>query len=171
MMVPISEALTEWPPKDHCRVDHTLAHRLSKFSELHHKCYVLLVAPMLGANEQKVISALQQRYMSASLHFLPAHNSNECAECMLSIVKVTCKEVSHVIRERLEQVQQQLLSEDAIFSIIQQVDVSRHEGSVLMDGCGSLATIAQASTHQLMECSLDSNAVNRVQNFFKPSLQ
>lgn len=166
MMVPISEALTEWPPKDHCQVDPSLARRLSKFSELHHKCYVLLCAPMLGQNEQKVLSALQQKYMSMNLHFLPAHNSNECVECMLSIVKVACKTVSLVIRERMERVQEQLLSEGTILSVIQQTGVSRHNGTVLMDGCGSLARIVQASTAQLMECSLDSNTAQNIQKFF-----
>ena len=168
MMLPISEALTEWPPKDHCTIAPTLAQRLSKFSELHHKCYVLLCAPMLGANEQKVLSALQQKYMCTDLNFLPAHNSKECVECMLSIVKVTCKPVSSVIRQRMQHVQDQLLSEEAVLSTIQLCGINRHASTVLLDGCGSLSRLAQASsnTAQLMECSLDSDTAQHVHRYF-----
>ena len=127
---------------------------------------------MLGSNEQKVLSALQQKYMCADLHFLPAHNSNECVECMLSIVKVMCKNVSTVIRQRMEHVQEQLLSEEAVLSTIQLSGVNRHDSTVLLDGCGSLARVAQASsnTAQLMEYSLDSSTAQHVHRYFNSSL-
>ena len=125
---------------------------------------------MLGSNEQKVLSALQQKYLSANLHFLPAHNSNECIECMLSIAKVACKPVSSVIRQRMERVQEQLLSEEAVLSVIQLSGVNRHASTVLLDGCGSLARVAQhasSGTAQLLEYSLDSSTAHHVHNFFK----
>ena len=168
LMLSISEALTQWPPDDHCQIDPNLVNRLSKFSELHHRHYVLLCAPMLGSNEQKVVSALQQKYMFHDLGFLPVHNSNECVECMSSIAKVACKSVSLAIRERIEQVQEQLISEEAILSIIQLTGVSRHVSTVLLDGCGSLAGIAHASrsSERLLDCSLDTGTVQSVQRFF-----
>ena len=123
---------------------------------------------MLGSNEQKVVSALQQKYMFADLNFLVAHNSNECVECMLSIVKVTCKAVSSVIRQRMEGVQERLLSEEAVLSTIQVCGINRHNSTVLLDGCGTLAGVARAasSTAQLMECSLDSDTANNVHRYF-----
>ena len=122
---------------------------------------------MLGSNEQKVVSALQQKYMCADLNFLVAHNSNESVECMLSIVKVTCKTVSSVIRQRMEHVREQLLSEEAVLSTIQLCGVNRHASTVLLDGCGSLARVAEASsnTAQLMECSLDSATAQSVHRY------
>ena len=168
MILPISETLTEWPPKQCCCMDPTLSQRLLRFSELHHKCFVLLCAPMLGSNEQRVVSALQQKHMNAELSFLVAHNSNECVECMLSIVKVTCKAVSSVIRQRMERVHEQLLSEEAVLSTIQMCGVSRHSSTVLLDGCGSLGRVAKASSNveQLMECSLDSKTAQSVHRYF-----
>ena len=126
---------------------------------------------MLGSNEQKVVSALQQKYMCADLHFLVAHNSNECKECMLSIVKVTCKDVSSVIRQRMDCVQEQLLSEKTVLSTIQLCGVNRHASTVLLDGCGTLARVAQAasSTAELMEYSLDSETAQQVHRYFKQS--
>ena len=123
---------------------------------------------MLGSNEQKVMSALQQKYMHTDLSFLVAHNSNECVECMLSIVKVTCRAVSSVIRQRMEHVQEQLLSEDAVLSTIQLCGVNQHTSTVLLDGCGSLARVAQASSNidQLIDCSLDSDTAQHVHRYF-----
>ena len=168
IIIPIAETLAEWPPKEHCCIDSLLNQRLHKFSELHHKCYVLLNAPMIGSNEQKVISALQQKYMNNDLSFLVMHNSNECVECMLSIVKVMCKEVSSMIRQRMERVQEQLLSEEAVLSMIQLCGVNRHASTVLLDGCGTLAWVAQASSNieQLMEYSLDSDTAQCIHTYF-----
>lgn len=122
---------------------------------------------MLGSNEQRVLSTLQQKYMSCDLSFLPVHNSNECVECMLSIAKVACKSVSLAFRERMEQVQK-LISEEAVLFSIQIAGVSRHVSTVLLDGCGSLAGIAHASRSfdQLLECSLDTRTARTVQKFF-----
>ena len=106
--------------------------------------------------------------MSAALGFLVAHNSSECVECMSSIVKVASKAMSSVIRERMERVHRQLLSEEAVLTTIQLCGVNRHAGTVLLDGCGSLAGVARASsdTAQLMECSLDSNTAQLVKRYF-----
>lgn len=106
--------------------------------------------------------------MSAALGFLVAHNSSECVECMSSIVKVASKAMSSVIRERMERVHRQLLSEEAVLTTIQLCGVNRHAGTVLLDGCGSLAGVARASSDmaQLMECSLDSNTAQLVKRYF-----
>ena len=168
MILPAADTLASWPPKEHCSVDPTLAGRLAKFSELHHKCYVILTAPMLGSNEQKVMSLLQQQYMRHALGFLLAHNASECVDCMSSIVKVTSKAMVSVIRERMERVHRQLLSEEAVLTTIQLCGVNRHAGTVLLDGCGSLAGVARASFDiaQLTDCSIDSNTATLVKKYF-----
>ena len=164
MVVAVSDVLTSWPPAKTCQFDATFSQRLIKFSKIHQKCYVLLCAPMLGVNEQKVLSALQERYLPYGLHFLPVHNSNECVQCMMTIAKVMCKPVSTLIHERFKRVQEQLLSEEGILSIVDQVGLKELETLLLLDGCGSLASIAQASVDNLMEFSLDSSAALHVQN-------
>lgn len=165
MVIPTSEVLTNWPPVEPCQIDQQLVQNLTKFSKLHYKSYVLLCAPLLGTSEQKVISALQQRFLTHSLHFLPVHNATECVECMTSIAKVTCKPLSSVIRERMDRVQEQLLSEETVLSIISQCGLSKHESLFLLDGCSSLACIARASLDDLMECSLDHATAEGVQRF------
>ena len=106
--------------------------------------------------------------MRSALGFLVAHNSSECVECMSSIVKVTSKAMASVICERIERVHRRLLSEEAVLATTQLCGVNRHAGTVLLDGCGSLAGVAKASsdTAQLMECSLDSNTAKVVKRYF-----
>ena len=125
---------------------------------------------MLGEDEQRVASKLQQEYMAVSLGFLVAHNSSECVECMSSIVRVTSKATSSLIRERMGRVHRRLLSEEAVIGTLQLCGVSRHAGTVLLDGCGTLAGVARAAddTAQLTECSLDSSTAQHVKNYFSP---
>ena len=167
MILPVTESLNKWPPQQHSSVDPALAKKLVKFSELHHKCYVILTTPIFGDNEQKAASILQQKHISTSLGFLLAHNSSECVDCMCSIVKVTSKATTTVIRERMDKVQRQLLSEEAVISILKLCGVNRHTCTVLLDGCGSLAGLARASsnTEKLTECSIDSDTAQHVKQY------
>ena len=76
--------------------------------------------------------------------------------------------MSLAICERMEQVQKKLISEEAVLFSIQIAGVSRHVSTVLLDGCGSLAGIADASRSfdQLLESSLDARTARTVQKFF-----
>ena len=165
MTVAVSDVLTTWPPTETCQIDPAFAQRLLQFSKLHHKCYVLLCAPMLGSNEQKVLSALQEYFLSSDLHFLPVHNASECVENMVTIAKVMCKPLSSVILERLERVQQQLVSDEAVVKIVEEIGLKEFETLLLVDGCGRLASIAQLSAEDLAELSLDGPAIQKVLTF------
>lgn len=167
MVLTARDALTSWPPTDTCQIDHAFAQRLAQFSKLHYTCYVLLCVPMLGSNELKVLSALQEHGLSRGLqlHFLPAHNASECVENMLTIAKVMCRPLSSLILQRLEHIQQQLVSEEAVFRIVENVGLKDFETLLLMDGCGQLASIAQLSMEELMELSLDGCAAEKVLKF------
>ncbi len=172
MAVTVNDALTDWPPTEACQIDPAFDQRLLQFSKLHHKCYVLLCTPMLGINEQKVLSALQDHFLSCGLHFLPVHNASECVESMVTIAKVLCKPLSLVILERLERVQHQLVSEEKVVGIVEKIGLKEFETFLLMDGCGRLASIAQLSMEELMDLSLDGPAAQKVLEFLhkKPSV-
>ena len=169
MILPVTEALTAWPPQEHTSIRPQVDQRVTKFSQLHHKCYVILTASMFAKDEKKALSIVQQKYIvKHSLGFLLAHNSTECADCMSSIVKVTSKGTSAVIRERMKQVHKKLLSQGTTLRVIKGCGVSRHAATVLLDGCGSLAGLARDSTDtvKLTDCSLDSDTAHQVKEFF-----
>ena len=166
MVIPISDVLEKWPPQPPHRIESDLLANLEKFATLHHKCYVLLCAPMFFNNEQATFMVLQQNYLASSLRFLPVHNSTECIETMLAITRVTSKPLSCTIRERLSRLQEQLLSEDAIINVVEQLGIGRHESLVLMDGCGTISRIATAPLSTMLDCSLDIATSQHLQNFF-----
>lgn len=165
MVVPVSEALVGCPTKEVGQIDKQLAERLTKFSELHQKCYVLLCAPMLSSNKQQLFMLLQQQFVSHNLHFLPVHNANECTECMLSIARVMCKPLCSIIHERMRHMQEHLLKEEKLLGIIQQMGVGEHESFFLLDKCGNLSSMAKASVSDLLECSLDVSTVQNLYSF------
>lgn len=160
--------LEKWPPEPPYRIDSELLANLERFSALHHKCYVLLCAPMYLNNEQTALMVLQQHCLLSSLRFLPVHNSTECIETMLTITKVTSKPLSSTIRERLFKLREQLISEDAILNVVEQLGIGRHESMVLMDGCGTLSCISRAPLSAMLDCSLDSATSEHLQKFFSP---
>ena len=166
MMLPVTEVFTAWPPSEASETNSHLSQWLIKFCELHQRCYVLLCAPMFGVDEQKVLSALQQQYLDQNIHFLPAHSSSECVDCMINIARVTCKPLCLMIHERFQAVQEQFTSEDSVFNIVNHIGIGQHETHVLLDGCNSVSVIAQATVDDLLDCSLDSSTAKQVQRFF-----
>lgn len=162
MVIPVAEALTQCPPKEISEIEKQLSQTLTKFSELHQRCYVLLCAPLLGKSEQQLLMLLQQRFLSRNLHFLPVHNANECTECMISIARVMCKPLCTVIQERMGNVQEQFLKEEKLLDVIQQIGAGEHESLLLLDGCGSLSNIAKSSVCDLLECGLDTPSAQKL---------
>ncbi|KAL5489050.1 hypothetical protein EMCRGX_G018096 [Ephydatia muelleri] len=166
MIIPVNDVLEKWPPEPPYRIDSELLANLERFSALHHKCYVLLCAPMYLSNEQTALMVLQQNYIVSSLRFLPVHNSTECIETMLTITKVTSKPLSSTVRERLLKLHEQLISEEVIRNVVEQLGIGMHESLVLMDGCGTLSCISRAPLSVMLDCSLDSATSEHLQNFF-----
>lgn len=165
MIVPVNDVFEKWPPEPPYQIHSKLVSNLERFVAMHHKCYVLLCAPMFFSSEQMALTALQHNYLASSLRFLPVHNSTECIETMLSITKIS-KPLSCTIRERLCKLQEQLITEDAILNVIQQLGIGRHESLVLIDGCGTISCISRAPLNVMLDCSLDSVASEYLQNFF-----
>ena len=153
------------PTNEVYQIDKQLAERITKFSELHQKCYVLLCAPMLSSNEQQVFMLLQGQFISHNLHFLPVHNASECTECMLSIARVMCKPLCSIIRQRMRLMQEHLLKEEKLLGIIQQMGVGEHESFLLLDRCGNLSSMAKASVTDFLDCSLDGSTAQNLHAF------
>ncbi len=166
MIVGANDAVTNWPPTETCQIDHAFSQRLLRFSTLHQRCYILLCSPMLGTNEQKVLSALQEHFLSSGLHFLPVHNASECIENMTTFAKVLCKPLSSVILERLEHVRQRLISDEAVLKIVEKIGLQEFEVHLLVDGCGRLASMAQLSMEELTELSMDGPTAQKVLRLF-----
>lgn len=165
-MITVSDIFTDWPPTDRSQPSATLLKRLSKFCETHQKCFAIVCAPMFGSWEQRALSVLQQHFLLQHLQVMPAHNSNECVECMITIAHVASKPTCTVMRDRLQRVQNLLLSEENTLSIIRQAGFSSSDSILLLDGVGSLASIAQASAATLQECSLDGEVIKKVYSVF-----
>lgn len=164
MIVPTTEALTLWPPNDHPQLHKELLKNFTEFSKLKHNCFVLLCSAVYGADEQRVLSLLQQHYFSDRLNFLPVHNSKECFECMISIVKVSCKPLSDIIRERFERVQQQFFSEENVEAVVREIGVEGAKCGLLLDGCGGLSGMAKASQRDLQDYNIDASVAKSVWN-------
>ena len=161
MIVPMKEILTVNNAPSHennsfPHINAQLLDNLLSFSKLRHKCYVLLCAPLMSTNEQKIFSLMEQKFLMEDLQFVPVHNSKECMEYMTSIAKVTCKPLSTIIRQRYEKVKHQLLTEENVISILQEmVDVTERESVLLLDGCGGLGGIGRISVEELIDYNLD----------------
>lgn len=144
-------------------VESEVASNLKKFSQLHHKCYVFVLAGLIGEAEQLILSFLQEQYLSSDLSFLPVHNADECAQCMLSIAKVMCKPLSDVIRDRFQQVHDQFTSEENILTVLGELGVDRQTGIILLDGCGGLAGVAKATRRgELIDYNMSHSLIRSV---------
>ena len=164
MVVPVSETLSSWPPNDQPQLQENLLKNLTEFCKLKHNCFVLLCSAVYGADEQKVLSLLQEHFFSKQLNFLPVHNSKECTECMISIAKVSCKPLSDVIRERFERVQQQFFTEENIAMIVSGMGIDQAKCGLLLDGCQGLSGMAKASQRDLQDFNVEPSIANSVWN-------
>lgn len=165
MILPASDTLDNHSPssnKFHVRPE--VESKLKTFSELHHKCYVFLCAPMIGTYEQGVLTLLQDSFFSSSLQFLPVHNSKECTECMLSISKVTCEPLSVVIRERFVQLRDQVISEQSVMGVLTEMGVDERQSMFLLDGCRGLAGVARAAKRkELVDYNIDKSLIMSIE--------
>ena len=166
LVVPVSDVFTDWPPTERSQPSAILLKRLSKFCETHQKCFAIVCAPMFGSWEQRALSVLQQRFLLQHLQVMPAHNSSECVECMITIAQVASKPTCVVMRDRLQGVRDLLLSEEYTLSVVQQAGFSGSDSMLLLDGIGSVAGIARASAATLQECSLDGEVIKKVYSVF-----
>lgn len=155
MILPTSSILTTWPPTEQSKLLPQLALNLDKFSKLHHRRYILVTSPLIGAHEQAVISLLQDRFLMTNMQFLPMHNSKECVSCMQNIAKLTCKPLSALVLSRMADLESQLVSEEGVMGILGGCGLSPRECVMLMDGCGGLSGLAQASKEELVDLNLD----------------
>lgn len=164
MIVPVNKTLTSWPPTDKPQLHEDLLKNFAEFTKLKHKCFVLLCSAVHGADEQQVLSLLQQHFLCDRLNFLPVHNSKECVECMINIAKVSCKPLSDVIRGRFERVQQQFLSEENIAAIVRGMAIEEAKCGLVLDGCQGLSGMAKATQRDLQDCNIDASVANFVWN-------
>ena len=145
-------------------IEHEVAANLKRFSELHHKCYVFLLAPLIGTSEQKILSLLQEEYLNTELNFLPVHNAIECGECIFSITKVLCEPLSDVIRERFRRLRDQVCSEENILMILAELGIDQRIGTILLDGCGRLSGVAKATRRgELIDYNVSSSLITSIQ--------
>ena len=168
MILPAAQVTTQWPPSDSYTLSTTLSQNLAKFNELHHKSYFLLSAPILTDAEQKLLTVLQQRYMGCDMQFLPVHNATETVECMLSIAKVTSKPLSDVIKDRLAQVEEKMVSEEKLLQMLSALGLNKHCGVLMFDGCGSLAGVAKAAcdSDELVEYGVKGDQARDLKTLF-----
>ncbi|XP_019630094.1 PREDICTED: uncharacterized protein LOC109474261 [Branchiostoma belcheri] len=112
-------------------------------------------------------SSLVDRFMDRKLYLLPAHNASECVQSMTTIAKATYKPSCEMIRHRLCKLLANQVSDDIVLQIISRLGLSQHECLVLQQGLGTMGRVALASREELLDCSLDSETVNRVIKFFE----
>ncbi len=144
-------------------IDSEVSSNLKKFSQLHHKCFVFLLSGLIGTQEQKILSILQEEYLNSDLSFLLAHNIPECAQCMFSIAKVLCKPLSDVIRGRLQRLYGQVCSEDNILAVLSELGIDQCTGIILLDGCGGLAGIARATQRgELVDYNISHSLISSI---------
>lgn len=164
MILPTSSILTSWPPTDQSKILPQLSSNIEKFSKLHHRCYILVSSPLIGSHEQAAIGLLQENFLTANVQFLPMHNSNECVTCMQNVAKLTCKPLSTLVQKRMADLESQLESEDSIMSILRGCGLKERECVMVLDGCGGLSGLAQATEGELMDLNLDQGTIRSIMN-------
>lgn len=164
MILPTSSILTSWPPTDQSKILPQLAGNIEKFSKLHHRCYILVSSPLIGSHEQAAIGLLQDSFLTANVQFLPMHNSKECVTCMQNVAKLTCKPLSTLVQKRMADLESQLESEDSVISILRECGLKERECVMVMDGCGGLSGLAQATEGELMDLDLDHGTIRSIMN-------
>lgn len=102
----------------------------------------------------------------ANMQFLPMHNSKECVDCMMNIAKLTCKPLSSLIQSRMDDLESQLVSEEGAMAVLRGCGLSQRECVMLMDGCGGLSGLAQASESELVDLNLDRASIKSIMALF-----
>ena len=162
MILPTNSILTSWPPTNQSKIHPKLVTNLEKFGQLHHKCHVLVTSPLIGHHEQAAISLLQDEYLTTDMLFLPMHNSKQCVESMQNIAKLCSKRFSDLVGRRMKSLESQLVSEEAVMSILKDFGLKERECVMVMDGCGGLAGLARASEGELLDLNLDQGVIKRI---------
>ncbi|KAI8482990.1 hypothetical protein Bbelb_392900 [Branchiostoma belcheri] len=81
--------------------------------------------------------------------------------------QATYKPSCEMIRHRLCKLLANQVSDDIVLQIISRLGLSQHECLVLQQGLGTMGRVALANREELLDCSLDSETVNRVIKFFE----
>lgn len=98
----------------------------------------------------------------SNMQFLPMHNCKECFDCMQNIAKLTCKPLSALVQSRMADLESQLVSEEGVMAILSGCGLNPRECVMLMDGCGGLSGLAQASEEELVDLNLDRAAIKNI---------
>ena len=72
--------------------------------------------------------------------------------------------LSNLVQQRMMELEREVYSEDIILEILKGLGFSERECVMVLDGCGGLSGMAQASVEDLMDLNLDSRTVERVMN-------
>ncbi|XP_060552727.1 protein SPO16 homolog [Ruditapes philippinarum] len=165
LIVPVSRATT-LDPENNIQLSQELIERVDNFLKVHKNCYMLCQAPLHGQNEKQVFAMIQRMYLNTRLNMIPVHNAMEGVKTMFTIAKGLCKPVSDILNERLEQVVKEQKKSDFMTAALKQLGLTNHECQVIEDSLGSLRNLATASREDLLNCSLDSNTVDKLLQFF-----
>ena len=166
MLLPTTSVLTNWPPTEQSKILPQIAEHLDKFSRLHHKCYVLVTSPLIGANEQAVIGLLQEKFLSANMQFLPMHNARECVSSMQNIAKLVSRPLVALVQKRIGVMEANLQSEETVMCILKELGFDERESLMVMDGCGGLSGLARATEGELLDLNLNRGTVRKVMKLF-----
>lgn len=104
--------------------------------------------------------------MFTKLRLLPVHNVNETVHTMVNIAKALCKPVKEVLRARLDHILSEHENRDFISAALKHLGLNSHQTHLLEDSVGSLAKLSTATKEELLDCSLDTDAVSQVLAFF-----
>ncbi|KAK3713000.1 hypothetical protein QZH41_014109 [Actinostola sp. cb2023] len=108
------------------RLDANIMKRIERFQQIHRNCYVIVTSNMMSAKQLQCLVALQERF-SQHLGFIPVCNSKESVNCMTNIAKVTCKPLSNVIKERLQNLQSSTIIESVVLHILSNLGLTLHD--------------------------------------------
>lgn len=164
MLLPTTSVLSSWPPTQQSHILPQIAEHLEKFSRLHHKCYVLVTSPLMGKNEQAILSLLQDKFLTNQIQFLPMHNSKECVSCMQNIARLSSRPLSALVRKRMVALESQLASEENVLCILKELGLDQRESLMVMDACGGIAGLVRATAGELADLNLDQGTIRRVMN-------
>ncbi|XP_077865012.1 protein SPO16 homolog [Saccoglossus kowalevskii] len=126
MIVKLNEATTIWPPNTPWKLQPDLVERIERFNTVHRHGHLVLMATLFGPHELSVFTAVQERFMNTKLSILPAHNTNEAVDNMLTVAKATCKPASEIISQRVNHMTTNHLSADYIMQILSKIGINGH---------------------------------------------
>ncbi|KAI0233072.1 hypothetical protein LSAT2_016677 [Lamellibrachia satsuma] len=167
LVLPLADIAVNWLPGHPVTIDTHIINTIQKFLSVHRDCYIVGVSASHGEGEIAVFSAIQSKFIGSKLQLLPAHNAQESVEAMLTVAKVKCKSVEGVLRGRLEVLQRSHTPHGVLLHALSTTGLTSHECHVLEQGLGSLSCIASSDRGHLLDCSLDSQAANKIQTFFE----